>query len=397
MNILYISYEAPHFPGGTGGQTRQYCLLKELSKKHTFDFIGPLLNDKQLENIRYLFRDIKSSPPQKKLHHKIIGYLNLLLKPTYPELVQQMESLRIQLFCKIKQAINSEKYDLVHVEHTNVAHWLHNISTTLPKILVAQNVKSVMWQRYYQQAKGIDRERLKNEQLLFEKYESTYLNDYNCVVAMSDVDKRFISQLCPQLQVEIVPNGVDIDYFKPVNTTIARSSLVFTGSMAHPPNNEAAIYFCDNIFPKILCKSPDSTISIVGSSPSSNVEKLGNNPRTIVTGYVEDTRPYIASASVIVVPLLSGSGTRLKILEAMAMQKAIVSTSIGAEGIDYTDNENIMIADDVDSFAYKVIELQSNPIKCEQLGHNARKLIEKKYSWQTSAKRLDNIYHKFAQ
>jgi glycosyltransferase involved in cell wall biosynthesis len=198
--------------------------------------------------------------------------------------------------------------------------------------------------------------------------------------------------MCPGLPLAVVANGVDIDYFSSSRENPEAETIVFTGSMAHPPNNEAALHFCRNIFPGILAVRPNVRFTIVGSSPSREVMALDNGGNIKVTGFVEDTRPYLDSAAVVVVPLLSGSGTRLKIMEAMAMSKAIISTSIGAEGIEYSAGEDILIADEDSDFAEQVVTLLANQNRRTLLGQSARKLVESKYSWPNLAKQLENVY-----
>ena len=152
------------------------------------------------------------------------------------------------------------------------------------------------------------------------------------------------------------------------------------------------LYFCRDIFPKILAKDPTCQLSIVGNAPPSEIKALGSLPNVTVTGFVPDIRPYLAAASVVIVPLLSGSGTRLKILEAMAMGKAVVSTTVGAEGIKYVEEQNIIIADNAETFAARALELLANFKRRLEMGENARKLAEEKYSWKSAAKELDSVY-----
>jgi len=374
-----------------GGQTRQFCLLKELVRLHQIDYIGSDLGRAQSELLLDLFHHC-TFPPQKSFFGRVGSFISKRQDKGYPQFVQQLEPLRKQLEPAIERAVSSGKYDLIHVEHSNIAHWVHGIEASIPKILVAQNVKTEMWKRYADNAKGWRKKRLQRNYLRFRDYESRFLLKYNRLVAVSEVDKGFISNLCPNVPVSVVANGVDVNYFRSRCEQPQRDTLVFTGSMAHPPNNEAALHFCQNIFPKILAARPNVRLAIVGSHPSRDVKALDNGHNVKVTGFVEDTRPYLDSAAVVIVPLLSGSGTRLKILEAMAMGKGIVSTSIGAEGIEYTAGDNILIADAAETFADRVIELLGDVTCCIDLGRSARILVEQKYSWPILAAQLEKVY-----
>jgi glycosyltransferase involved in cell wall biosynthesis len=413
MKILCISNEIPYFPGGFGGQTRQYHLLKELSSRHEIDFIGPRVEGDVLNTLRKVCRTVVMPDKQsisrlsvvrsswkkaiplaiKKPIRSQIEYL-AYLRSEYPLFVQQQEALRVILSPLVDNALRQERYDLIQIDHTNIAHWVQAFQIEIPKVLIAHNVKTIMWKRYCQYARGLKKRFFRRDHLRFEKYETEHFRRYNGVVAMSGVDKNYINVMCgADVPVFVVPNGVDTDYFLHTdNSSVDPDNIVFTGSMFHPPNNDAALYFCDKIFPAVLSQRPSATFSIVGSSPSTDVMRLSEHSKIRVTGFVPDVRPYLFSASVVVVPLLSGSGTRLKILEAMSMGKAIVSTSIGAEGLEYTNNENILIADDEISFAKKIIYLMSNPQKRMELGLNARRLAEERYEWKLQAEMMESVY-----
>lgn len=390
--ILYITYEPPLFPGGSGGQTRQYHLIKELSDRYEFHYVGVCSNPLHQEKLRELFAKV-FIPQRKGAFGRLRSSLAKRVNRDFPTAVRKLEGERIHLEPLIKHALQQEQYDLIHVEHSNIAHWLHRIDCRIPRLLVAQNVKTTMWERYAAQADRNTKAQLAADARLFRIYESRFIRDYSMVVVVSDVDKTLLQQLVGDaFPIAIVPNGVNTEYFRPDHSCILPYHLVFTGTMNHPPNSEAAIYFVKKILPKIKAKIPQVTFSIIGSSPTEEVLALDNGSSIKVTGFVEDTRPYLAAAHIVVVPLLTGSGTRLKIMEAMAMGKAVVSTSIGAEGIAYTQGENIQIADNPDTFAASVIALMADQKSCEALGAQARKFVGIHYEWNSLAAKLDKIY-----
>jgi glycosyltransferase involved in cell wall biosynthesis len=311
-----------------------------------------------------------------------------------PWQVQSNDLYRKLMIPIIKRELESGLYDIIQLEHTDIAHWISDIRISIPKIVVAHNVKSILYKRYWENAKMFRRYFMQREHLCFLKYERTHLNNYNCVVVMSEIDGDFIKQLYGEnIPVAVVHNGVDIDYFLPeTKITECSAKLIFVGSMDYLPNNEAVLYFYDNIFPLILKKYPTVTFSIVGKNPSAKVLRLARHKNITVTGFLPDTRPNMTAASIVVVPLISGSGTRLKILEAMALGKAVVSTSIGAEGIEYTDGKDIIIADTDQNFAEKVLYLLSNNDVALKIGKNARRLVEKKYAWKIISDKMDHVY-----
>ena len=392
MKILYISFDPPYFPGGTGGETRQYHLVREMAKHHEFHYVGPRYEGIRLQMLEQFFRKL-IMPAPRTFVVRVYSFIVKRLDFKYPKLVQQYEWLRMTLMPLIREALVSEQYDLIHVEHTNIAHWLHELDSKVPKILSSENVKTVIWERYYQHTKGYERRRFYRDYCRFRRYESTYLRDYDCVIAVSEKDRdtfrEFTQDSVPLL---VVPNGCDTDYFQQTEPVSDQFELVFTGTMQYRPNVEAMLFFCREIYPIILAKVPRCRLKIVGNKPPPEVKALEKLGDIEVTGFVDDVRPYMASAAVVVVPLLSGSGTRLKILEAMAMGKAVVTTTVGAEGIDYTYGSDIIIADDPVSFAENVVALLADSPKRKMLGKNARELAEQKYSWQASAVSLEKAY-----
>jgi len=180
-----------------------------------------------------------------------------------------------------------------------------------------------------------------------------------------------------------VPTGVDTEFFQPEEEETTEG-ILFTGSMDWASNEDAVIYFKDQILPIIRDTIPGVTFWVVGRRPRGNLRALqGDDTGIRVTGTVEDIRPFFRRAGVYVVPLRSGSGTRLKIFEAMAAGKAVVSTTLGAEGLPVTNGENIILVDEPSDFALAVIGLLREPKKRRSLGSNARRLVEENFSWET--------------
>jgi polysaccharide biosynthesis protein PslH len=218
------------------------------------------------------------------------------------------------------------------------------------------------------------------------------------VVAVSETDARALRRLVPALTPAVVPNGVDLAYYTsalPETTAEEGPSawdLVFTGKMDFRPNVDAVLWFAQAVLPVILRDAPQARFWVVGRDPHRRLEPLRRDPAVTVTGRVEDTRPYFASAGVYVIPLRIGGGTRLKVLEAMAMSKAIVSTSLGCEGFDVVSGRELMIADSPEEFAAAVITLIRDPDLRQRLGHAAREFAESRYDWRSIIPLLERVY-----
>lgn len=177
-----------------------------------------------------------------------------------------------------------------------------------------------------------------------------------------------------------------MEYFQPATVAETPNSLVFTGSMDWLPNEDGILYFADAIFPLIKQQCPEISLEVVGRKPSRKLQSLAEADRRIrLTGWVDDIRPFLARGSICVVPLRIGGGTRLKIFEAMAMGKAVVSTTVGAEGLPVESGANVILADAPKDFAESVISLLRDPNQRKRLGAAARTLVEEKYSWRSVA------------
>lgn len=236
------------------------------------------------------------------------------------------------------------------------------------------------------------------------RFESAVCRAADAVVAVSDADARAIRRLVPSVTPTVVPNGVDVNYFHPNAVSRAlhrgepeRATLVFTGKMDFRPNVDAVVWFCDDILPRLQAKLADVEFIIVGREPHERVQALAERRGVTVTGFVDDVRPYIAGATVYVVPLRMGGGTRLKVLQAMAMAKPIVSTRVGAEGIAAQPDEHLVVANAAAEFAHATLDLLRDSQRRAELGAMARKLAAGQYAWSHIVPRMEAVYMQLQQ
>jgi glycosyltransferase involved in cell wall biosynthesis len=227
-------------------------------------------------------------------------------------------------------------------------------------------------------------------------YERRICRTADRVVAVSEADRHALQQIIPELPVAVIPNGVDLTFYRreavPPMQEIGPHALVFTGKMDYRPNIDAVLWFADAVLPLILAQIPDARFYIVGQQPHARLTRLAAHPAITLTGRVPDTRPYIAAASAYVVPLRIGGGTRLKVLEAMAMSQAIVSTRLGCDGFDFTDGREVRFADEPAAFAAAVIGLCREQTQAVALGQAARAYVEAHYGWEAIVPRLEALY-----
>jgi glycosyltransferase involved in cell wall biosynthesis len=225
------------------------------------------------------------------------------------------------------------------------------------------------------------------------KYEKHIIPLFDACIVCSDLDRHKILRNNLSNNPWVIPNVVDTDFFKPgPQSEIENHDILFLGNMGFPPNIDAVHFFARRIFPGILAEIPTSRFIIVGKNPVESVSELADGKNVIVIGEVPDTRKYYAECSIVITPIRSGGGTRVKILEAMAMGKPIVTTSIGVEGIPASEGEEILIADKEDLFATKCVKLLLDAQLRTHIGRNARDFVRRYFDRNSTEKEIEKYY-----
>jgi len=398
-NILFISPTVP-YPATDGGRIRVLNLLKQICKKNriTFVAIEILDTDKNgIEHLRNLGMDahlIERMPDMPELTAKTISVSAIFRAVAHAQPVMVAKYYIPAMEATIKKLLHAHNFDVIHFEMLHTGQYIKKLEDLkAPALLSLQNVDSSVWRRL------VGRENNPIKKLLFfvqshsfARYEKRMCPLFSACACVSEEDKKLLKDLCPLLPIEVIPNGVDIEGYQPDHNLEEEAAIVYTGSMDWQPNEDAVLYFHEQIFPLILKELPDAKFYVVGQYPTERIRSLAKNPNVIVTGMVGDTRPYFAKASVYVVPLRIGGGTRLKILEALGMEKAVVSTTIGYEGLHIIPDEDILVADDEKKFAELVIKLAKDKGLRRKLGKKGRKTVGAKYNWTTIGEKLNDLY-----
>ena len=260
----------------------------------------------------------------------------------------------------------------------------------VPVVLFEHNVEYMIWQRLANlETTPWKRALFEMEWRKVRACEAEACRRANLTIAVSDDDKERLAELGSGNRIVSIPTGVNTGYFEPRGGAEVPARLVFSGSMDWHPNEDAVCYFVDTILPRIRADVPNVSFTIVGRNPSARVRELAGHPGVTVTGTIDDVRPSIAEASVYVVPLRAGSGTRIKIFEALAMAKAVVSTTVGAEGLALESGRHFLAADTPHDFAHAVIRLLRDPARRQALGDAGRALVDANYSWATIARQFE--------
>jgi glycosyltransferase involved in cell wall biosynthesis len=260
----------------------------------------------------------------------------------------------------------------------------------IPTVLFAHNVEHMIWKRLSQVDRPVwERVGLGLEWRKVRRWEARVSARTHLTLAVSDVDHAVLAELAGGARVRSIPTGVDPVYFAPNGKSEAPAELVFTGSMDWYPNEDAMVHFIDATLPAIRREIPEARLTIVGRNPTDRLRAAAAAADVRVTGTVHDVRPYVSTAAVYVVPLRIGGGTRLKIFEALAMGKAVVSTRVGAEGLPLEPEVHFLLADEPAQFARAVVSLLRDPGRRKALAMAGRRLIEERFSWAQVAREFE--------
>ena len=386
MRILWLKTELLH-PVDKGGKIRTYNMLKELKRDHHITYLT--LDDgsasaQDRKNASEYCHELVCIPHRRREKFTPGFYVELLLNlvARRPYAIEKYESLAMRHEIIERERRNS--FDLLVCDFLAPAT---NVPRTLatPAVLFQHNVEAMIWKRHYEvQTNPVKKMYLYGQWQKMRRFEREMCRAFNCVIAVSTNDREQMKREYGAQAVFDIPTGVDTEFFRPGGRSpTSLHSLVFTGSMDWLPNDDAIRYFMREIMPLIKKKLPNTTLTVVGRNPAPALMELGKaDPSLMITGRVDDVRPYMESSTAYIVPLRIGGGTRLKIFEAMAMEKAVVSTTVGAEGLGLTNGAELLLADEPAAFADAVVRVLTDSSYAAELGQKAASIVRTKYSWR---------------
>lgn len=399
MKILIVTTKSP-YPLFEGRALRTYNLIKQAALHHEIHLLSFVQTPEDLEGIEHM-RSICKVVEYEKLYFD--GAKTQILKDAICELFSRAPLPVVKyrtagMRAKMRKLMQTHQYDLVHLDMLHLADYMDLCGNT-PVALIEHNVEHVILDRRADnETRPLHRAYLRYQAAKLKSYEGRACQRAQHVVAVSELDAQQLRELGPGARVTSVPNGVDTEYFRTSHTPRKPTSLVFVGGFTWFPNLDAITYFCEDILPKLLKTIGDIQLTVIGKQPDTPVaQEIAKHPNVTLAGLVEDIRPDVDAAAAYIVPLRIGGGTRLKILDALSMSKAIISTSVGCEGLDVEDGKTIVIADTPDAFAQAIVKVLADPAWADTIGRQGRQLVESRYDWAAVAKTLMAVYADTAQ
>lgn len=389
MRILVLSRNFP-MPLNSGDKIRTYHILRELSKAHKLTLVSIVQENVELEYLGELNQICHEIYPFKLKLSKKISAAKVMFS-NYPWEVIAFYKKEVK--AKIRELLTSDHFDIVWVNFLSMAVYLdHDLASRSIIILDQHNADQLIWRKYALESDNIAMRRFAGLNLKrIASFQRQLANLLNVVISVSEEDASFMrKQLPADIAVWTVPNGVDINYFQRSNANNEAGNIIlFCGSMDTHMNVDAVLQFAKKVLPLVREKVPDSEFWVVGRNPIKQIRNLAKQSFIKVTGTVEDVRAYYDKAKIFAAPLRFGGGTKLKILEAMAMKVPVVSSSVGTQGIDVTDGEQVVIRDNIEEFADAVIKLLRDEKERGKFINSGRRLVEDKYSWSGIVETLE--------
>ncbi len=407
MRLLALSAQIP-YPPHYGKVMRDYFLLQGLATHHNLELLCMAGEAGEIEAAAPLSATLPFTAVLRPARRLPARLFTLLSSPT-PDLVRRCASPAFRRL--LGEKLLRQPPDVLLVQGLEMAahglwarDFLRRLGHPLPFLILDEhNAEYLLQYRAWETARREGRfllalySRLQAGRL--RRFEAQACRAADRVLAVSSTDRAALLRIAPQASIAIVPNGVDCSAYAPLppSPDPRPPSLVFTGRMDFRPNVDAVQWFCNEIWPRLRAAIAGVRFQIVGRSPTPAVQGLGKIPGVEVVGAVPDDRPYIGRADLYVLPMRFGGGIRIKLLQALSMGRAVVSTPLGAEGVEgLVDGTHLRLATGAEEFAVRVVELLRQPEERLRLGKTGRQLVASRYDWRVLLPRLEAVLEELA-
>ncbi len=393
QSILFLTPQLP-YPAHQGTALRNFGLIKGLAKRGyqvslaSFEGLGQGSPDAVLAH--FCERITTAQQPPRSKFKRIIDLAN-----GHPDMARRLWSHGFE--ARIELLVELHKFDVVHIEGIEMAPYIPAIKRLSDAKIIydAHNAEFALQQRIAEQAADPVRKRYSHIQVTrLTRWEAEVCETSDHILAVSERDAQHLRSLGASTPITVLPNAIDTSTYSPKTrpADIRRPSVVFTGKMDFRPNVDAVLWFVNDILPLVHEKQPNVEFVVVGKQPHARLRTIANRRHMTLTGFVNQIEPYIAAADVYIAPLRMGSGTRFKLLQAMAMKRPIVSTAVGAEGLDVTHEQHLLLADHPQAFAVSILKILENRNLSKILTENAHELVITRYDWGAVLPILETVY-----
>lgn len=400
MRILALTTRSP-WPLNEGRALRSFHLLRALAREHEVHLLSFVQNEGDVEGLPVMRQWCASAEavPLYLDHPRLRLLGDAMIEPFGRVPLSALKYRTEAMRARVTQRLAQTRFDAVHLDMLHLGEYLPLFKGCV-RVLNQHNVESDLLRRRAQtEGQPMVRRYLAYQADRLARYESALCAAVDRVITVSDLDAERLAGMTPGLHATVVPNGVDTDYFRaPAGVDPVAGRMVFVGGFGWKPNLDGIEWFAKEVLPRITARVPHAHLVVVGHQPERGLPaSLTADPRIERLGAVPDIRPHVCQGAVFVVPLRIGGGTRLKILDALALERAVVSTSIGCEGLDLELGRSILVADTAEAFAEATVQALTRADLARSLGEAGRERVRRTYEWDVITQGLDALYQPLEQ
>jgi glycosyltransferase involved in cell wall biosynthesis len=392
MRILVLTAKAI-FPLHGGAEIRNFSLLREASRQHevySLSFVNQGGAEEHIRGVEPFCKrvEVVTLPPRprsKRMGHALASWAG----GSRPFILSEYRSATMSAM--LARMVREEKIDVIHAHCLHVGQYVTERGDAA-FVYDAHNIEHVLWSRFARVQKPLMRAFVKNQIPKFVAWEQHVGRHSEKVVMLSEDDRAEFLKVVPESDVATIPNGADVEYFQPQpGAVVEENSIIYFANFGWPPQDDAALYLNNDIMPLVRREIPGAHLYLAGRNPPPPIRALAGEGVT-VTGMVPDIREYIARAAVVALPLRIGSGQKHRVFQSLAMEKPVVTTSVGAEGIALEHDVNALLSDDPAQIARHIIDLLRDPERRARIGRAGRRLVLERYEWSANYRLLDRVF-----
>jgi len=392
VNILLLTLVLP-YPPDSGPKIKTYHVLRYLAQRHSITLVSFVRSEAEAraaDVLRRLGITVHTVPIERAVSHEVRGLLASLLTGRPFLMTRDHRADMARLIDRLK---SETEFDIAHADQLNMAQYALRLPRAR-KVLDLHNALWLLYKRFWETMRfGPRKLLLGRDWRLLRRYEADMCRRFDAALAVTDDDRQaLIDAAGMPIDITVIPIAIDTDALQMIERRTDASTVLHIGTMYWPPNIQGVLWFAREVWPEVKAAVPDARFAIVGTRPPDEVKALAADPSIEVTGYVEDPTGIFQRTAVTIVPVSSGSGMRVKILEAFARGLPTVSTTIGFEGIVAVNHQHLLAADDPHEYAQAIIRLLQEPDEGRRLSLNARQLVETYYDYRSACRPLDAIY-----